>query len=83
MANDIDMVTFGHETSSNHKCFCVQCLNYFLFDSFIFNLFLCKQNLIFVFCIIGLTTTCSMFYLLGEVKYGLLGYVFYGGYDVF
>lgn len=79
MALHIVMVTFGHEISSNHKCVCVQCLNY-NFNLFIF---FCKQNLIFIFCIIGLTTTCSMFYLLGEVIYGLLGYVFYGGYDVF
>lgn len=61
--------------------FCVLNLCTFLF-SINFNYFFCEQNLFFTFCIIGLTTTRSMFYLLEEGVFGLLGDVFYGEYDV-
>lgn len=82
MYHKIVMVTLCHGFSSNHKCFCVLCLN-FLLPIILFSLVICKRNLILIFCIIGITTTCSMFYLFNKMVYGLYGDVFCDGYDVF
>lgn len=84
MVNDM---VIGHVISSNYMCFCVSCYNFLLsatLSSSYFQYFLfLKQSVIMIFCIIGIATTCSVFYLLREMVYGLLGDVLCNGYDVF